>query len=66
MKYINDLTQEVISENMLYADDVILLDVFRTPALSDNRLNHDLQALGDWAKKWVAIMLFKRGTHFRK
>ena len=54
--YINDLTEDIISLPLIYADDTALFEVVDDPILSADRLNGDLEKISVWSKKWLVTM----------
>ena len=50
--YINDLSKELESEILIFADDTTLLTTGADPTETTERLNRDLNKISDWAKKW--------------
>jgi hypothetical protein len=51
--YINDLTNNIISNIKLFADDTSLYIEVDEPDQSANILNHDLRTLKIWADQWL-------------
>ena len=51
--FINDLPDYVQSEIRLFADDTILFKVFDDMDQAANEVNHDLNSVNAWAKKWL-------------
>ena len=51
--YINDITRIVNSQIRLFADDTCLFITVDDPVLAANSLNVDLEAIGQWADKWL-------------
>ena len=54
--YINDITQNIKSDCLLYADDTSLFDVVEDPALSFSKLSNDLNSIEEWALKWLVTI----------
>ena len=54
--YINDITDDLASLPLIYADDTTLLEIVDDPAVSAGRLNSDLNKIAVWAEKWVVTM----------
>lgn len=54
--YINDIVDNIHSQVFLYADDSMLLDIIDSPNETAEKLNSDLSAVANWAKKWNVIM----------
>ena len=58
--YINDITDEIQSKCLLYADDTSLFEVVDSPGNTALMLNKDLESIQRWATKWlVTINLVK-------
>ena len=51
--YINDLSNEIVSDLFLFADDGTLVDVFSDNRLSIQKLNMDLLQIEKWSKIWL-------------
>ena len=51
--YINDITDDLASLPLIYADDTTLLEIVDDPAVSAGRLNSDLNKIAVWADKWL-------------
>ena len=49
--YINDITDDLASLPLIYADDTTLLEIVDEPLVSDGRLNSDLNKIAVWADK---------------
>ena len=54
--YINDITDDLASLPLIYADDTTLLQILDGPAVSAGRLNSDLNKIAVWADKWLVTM----------
>ena len=54
--YINDITDDLASLPLIYADDTALLEIVDDPAVSAGRLNSDLNKIAVWADKWLVTM----------
>lgn len=54
--YINDLTEDIVSLPLIYADDTALFEVVDDPVLSADRLNGDLEKISVWSNKWLVTM----------
>ena len=54
--YINDLTDELISNLFIYADDTMLFEVVENADVSAANLNDDLKRISHWSSKWLATM----------
>ena len=50
--YVNDITLNIESEILLFADDTCCFASGRDPAETAEILNRDLERLNDWATKW--------------
>ena len=50
--YINDLTDNLICNVKLFADDTSLFTVVRDPVSAASDLNHDLNLISQWANNW--------------
>ena len=50
--YINDLTDNLISNSKLSVDDTSIFSVINNKHLSANKLNQDLNRLNNWAFQW--------------
>ena len=48
--YINDITENLESYSLLYADDTSLYDIVDNPDTSSTKLNNDLIEIEKWAK----------------
>ena len=47
--YINDLERNIKSKIKFFADDTMLFSLVKDPEISTNDLNHDLDAIRQWA-----------------
>ena len=47
--YINDLSDNLITNPKLFADDTSLFSIVRDPNATANDLNNDLAKINDWA-----------------
>ena len=54
--YINDITDDLASLPLIYADDTTLLEIVDDPVVSAGRLNSDLHKISVWADKWLVTM----------
>ena len=54
--YINDVTEKLKSDCLLYADDSSLFDIVEDPVTSSLKLNNDLSDIEDWARKWLVTI----------
>ena len=54
--YINDISDDLASLPLIYADDTTLLEIVDDPAVSAGRLNSDLNKIAVWADKWLVTM----------
>ena len=54
--YINDLTNELISNPFIYADDTMLFEVVENVDVSAANLNDDLNRISHWSNKWLVTM----------
>ena len=54
--YINDITDDLASLPLIYADDTTLLEIVDDPAVSAGRLNSDLNKIAVWADEWLVTM----------
>ena len=50
--YINDLERNIKSNVKFFADDTMLYSIVKNPAISANKLNHDLDIIQQWAYQW--------------
>ena len=50
--YINDITDDLASLPLIYADDTSLLEIVDDPVVSAGRLNSDLNKIAVRADKW--------------
>ena len=50
--YINDLERNIKSKIKFFADDTMLYSLVKDPEISANDLNHDLDAIRQWADQW--------------
>ena len=62
MIYINDITNGIKSEMLIFADDTTILASGYDPAESANQLNGDLQKISEWAKKKSFLILVNQRT----
>ena len=51
--YINDLSEVLLSNIRMYADDVLLEEVVLDPYASAISLNSDLTCISKWSKQWL-------------
>ena len=54
--YINDVTENLKSNCLLYADDTSLFDIVDDPVTSSQKLNNNLSKINDWARKWLVTI----------
>ena len=54
--YINDLTDELISNTFIYADDTMLFEVVENANVLAANLNGDLNRISHWSGKWFVAM----------
>ena len=54
--YINDITDDLASLPLIYADDTTLLEIVDDTAVSAGHLNSDLNKIAVWADKWLVTM----------
>ena len=54
--YINDITDDLTSLPLIYADDTTLLKIVDDPAVSAGRLNSELKKVSVWADKRLVTM----------
>ena len=54
--YINDITDNLASLPLIYADDTTLPEIVDDPAASAGRLNSLLNKIAMWADKWLVTM----------
>ena len=54
--YINDITDDLASLPLIYANDTTLFETVDEPAVSAGRLNSDLNKISEWADKWLVTM----------
>ena len=54
--YINDITQNIKSDCLLYAEDTSLFDVVEDPALSFSKLSDNLNSFKGWPLKWLVTI----------
>ena len=50
--YINDISADIESDILIFADDTSLFVSGSDPAETSNILNRDLQKISSWATKW--------------
>ena len=50
--YINDLSDNLITNPKLFADDTSLFSIVHDPNATANDLNNDLSKINDWAYQW--------------
>ena len=53
LTYISDITDDVASLPLIYADDATPFEIVNEPA---GRLNSDLNKISEWADKWLVTM----------
>ena len=56
LSYINDITDDLASLPLIYADDTTLLEIVDDPVISAGRLNSDLNKIAVWPDKWLVTM----------
>ena len=54
--YINDITNDLESDCLLYADDTSLFDIVDSPDVSSTKLNNDLHKIDNWARRWLVTI----------
>ena len=54
--YINDITDQIQSKCLLYADDTSLFEAVDSPDNTAVMLNKDLESIHKWATKWRVII----------
>ena len=54
--YISEITEDLASLLLIYADDTTLLKIVYGPAVSAGRLNSDLNKIAEWADKLLVAM----------
>ena len=54
--YVNDITDDLTSLPLIYADDATLLEIVEDTALSAGHLNSDLNKIAVLADKWLVTM----------
>ena len=52
LMYINDLPDELKTTPKLFADDTAIFSIVHSQNQTANDLNHDLEKISNWAKKW--------------
>ena len=55
--YINDLERNIKYNIKLFPDDTMLFFKAKNPEISANNLNHDLDAIRQWAHQWKNLIL---------
>ena len=58
--YINDITENLESYSLLYADDTSLHDIVDNPGTSSTKLNNDFIEIEKCAKRWLATRNTKK------
>ena len=53
LKYVNDVTESLLSLTRLFADDSSLFFSASNPRDIEGILNHDLGLVSSWAKVWL-------------
>ena len=53
--YLNDLSNNLKSENKLFADDTSLFPMVHNINISGSNLNNDLETINHWAFQWKMI-----------
>ena len=56
LSYINDITNDLASLPLIYADDATLLEIVDDPVISAGRLKSDLNKITVWPDKWLVTM----------
>ena len=51
--YINDLTDNIVSNIRLFADDTMIFQEVNNVQETARILNNDLQTINTWSKKWI-------------
>jgi hypothetical protein len=51
--YINDISNNIVSDCLLYADDTFLLEIVDNLSPPDSRLNEDLNSINQWCMEWL-------------
>ena len=51
--YVNDISESLLSISRLFADDSSLSVSSNDTAIIESILNHDLDCINQWAKKWL-------------
>ena len=54
--YTIDLTEDIVSLPLIYADHTALFEVVDDPVLSANRLNGDPEKISVWSNKWLVTI----------
>ena len=54
--YINDITDDLVTNPFIYTDDTTLLEVVSDPVISTDRLNNDLVKISEWSDRWLMTM----------
>ena len=53
--YVNDISENLESEVLIFADDTCLFASAKDPAQTADILNRDLAKIDDWARKWKVL-----------
>ena len=56
LSYINEITDDLASLLLIYADDTTLLEIVDDPVISAGGLDSDWNKIAVWADKWLVIM----------
>ena len=64
--YINDLSDNLLSNAKLFVDDTSLFSVVHDVNISAKELNDDLKIVNDWAFQWkIKNKQKSQGSHFQ-
>ena len=58
--YLNDITEDIESDILIFADDTSLFATGADPAETAAQLNRDLQKISSWAEKWKVTFNSKK------
>ena len=50
--YINDITDNIVCDIKLFADDTSIIEIIYDPVVSAGRMNTDLVSISAWGKQW--------------
>ena len=56
--YINDITENLQSDCLLYADDTSIFDIVDSPTMSSMKLNNDLISIRSYFKYGLGFSMF--------